>query len=527
MIRNQTKLEVPMSGKWRTLIAVSIATFMLLLDVTVVNVALPEIQTQLGASFNDLRWVIDSYALTLAATMLIFGSISDRLGRRRLFTIGLAAFSTASLACGIAWDPLSLNVFRGLQGLGGAMMLSTSLALLAGAYSGKDRHLALGIWGATTAGAVALGPLIGGALVEAFGWEAIFFVNVPIGLVTAFLTIRGVPESRDPSAKGRPDFGGLVTLSAAMTMLVVALFRGNDEGWGSALIVGMLVGAAALLAAFVAIERRARQSLLDLSLFAKPTTSGASAAILLMAFSVFAMLTYLVFYIQNGLGYDPLETGLRLLPLSLASFFAGGATARLAQRLPARGLIAAGLATAGVGLLLIRNGVTLDSGWTALIPGTVVIGIGAGLANPGIAGAALGSAPVTKSGMASGLNSTFRLLGVAVGVAALGAIVESEVTGSLLQTLGAAPAGLVDVVSTGNIGAVVANAPAGTDPQALGDAATIAFVEGFDKIALVASLVAFAGAALGLALVRSRDIENSPEMSPEPAGEVGAAPVAA
>jgi EmrB/QacA subfamily drug resistance transporter len=506
-------------AKWNTLIAVSIAAFMLLLDVTVVNVALPEIQIDLGASFNDLRWVIDAYALTLAATMLIFGSLSDRFGRRLLFVFGLAAFSIASLLCGLAWDPLSLNVFRGLQGLGGAAMLATSLALIAGAYEGRDRSTALAIWGATVAAAVAFGPLIGGLIVEGIAWEWIFFVNVPIGLVTAALVARGVPESRDASIKGLPDFAGLVTLAGSMTMLVVALFRGNDEGWGSALIVALLGGAALLLALFVAIESRVRNPLLDLSLFRKPSTLGASVAILAVAISVFAMLTYLVFYIQNALGYDALETGLRLFPLTIASFFAGAATARLAERFPVRALIVIGMVIAAGGLLLNLQ-VDVTSDWTVLLAGGILIGLGIGLVNPSVAAVALGAAPAAKSGMASGLNSTFRILGVAIGVAALGAIMESEVSSSLAASLGSAPPGLVDVASTGNLEAVAAAAPPGLETQAV-DASREAFVGGLDTLFVVAGATALAGAALALALIRGRDLEH------EPAREPLAEPVAA
>jgi EmrB/QacA subfamily drug resistance transporter len=351
-----------MNRKWTTLIAVSIATFMLLLDVTVVNVALPGIQTDLGASFDELRWVIDAYALTLAATMLIFGSISDRVGRRRVFTIGLAAFSLASLACGLAWDPLALDIFRGFQGIGGAMMLSTTLALLAAAYEGPDRTKALTVWGATTAAAVAAGPLIGGALVEAINWESIFYINVPIGLVTAFLVARGVPESSDPSATGRPDWAGLVTLAGSASLLVLALFRGNEDGWGSTAILGMFAASAALLGAFIAIESRRAQPLLDLALFLKPSTSGASLAILATAISIFSMLTFLVLYIQSVLGFDALETGLRLLPLTAASFFAAAIAGRLGAFVPVRYLIAAGLTLAGIGLLINASSRSAPSG---------------------------------------------------------------------------------------------------------------------------------------------------------------------
>ena len=517
--------EAMQRGKWTTLIAVSIAAFMLLLDVTVVNVALPAIQDDLGASFNDLRWVIDAYALTLAATMLICGSVGDRFGRRRVFVIGLAIFSLASLACGLAWNPLSLNLFRGLQGLGGAAMLATSLALIAAAYQGRDRSTALAVWGATVAGAVALGPMIGGALVDGISWEAIFFVNVPIGFVTAALVARGVPETRDPQASGRIDFAGLVTLAGSMSLLVVALFRGNDEGWGSALIVALFAGAALLLAAFIAIEARVKRPLLDLGLFRRPTTAGASIAILATATSVFAMLTFLVLYIQNVLGYDAFETGLRLLPLTVASFFAGAATARLAERFTPRILIALGLALAGAGLLLNLH-VSTTSGWTALLAGGLLIGFGIGLVNPSVAAAALGAAPVAKSGMASGLNNTFRVLGVAVGVAALGAIVESEVSASLTQSLGTAPPGLVDAVATGNIKLAVAAAPPELAGQ-VGPAAKEAFVSGLHTIFVVAAVIAFAGSVLSLLLVRDRDIEPEPVGERESRAEAGAGPLAA
>ena len=499
--------------KWSTLLAVSIGTFMLLLDVTVVNVALPRIQADLRAGFDELRWVIDAYALTLAATLLIFGSLADRFGRRRVFGIGLLGFAAASLACGLAWDPLVLDVFRGVQGLGGAAMLATSLALIAATYEGRDRNTAFGVWGATTAAAVALGPLVGGALIEVLSWEWVFFVNVPIGLATAVLVARAVPESRDPSASGRPDIPGLVTLAGSMSLLVVALFRGGEEGWGSTLILGLLGGAVALLVAFVAIEHRRTQPLLDLALFRIPSTWGASLGILLTGVSVFAMLTFLVFYIQNALGYDALATGLRLFPLTIASFFAAAIAGRLADRVPLRLLIAFGLAASGAGLLLSRQ-VEVGSDWTALLAGGVLIGIGAGTVNPSVAAAALGAVPVAKSGMASGLNGTFRILGVAVGVAALGTILQSEVSDSLAGSLPRAPEGLSEAVATGNVAAARAAAPPGLESQ-VAAAAEKAFVSGLDTVFLVAALVAFTGALLSLVLVRARDLTTvEPEAVP-------------
>jgi EmrB/QacA subfamily drug resistance transporter len=274
-------------AKWWTLIAVCIATFMLLLDITVVNVALPYIERDLGSSFEDLQWVVDAYTLTLAAFLLTAGSVADRIGRRRVFLIGLAVFTVASALCGLAGSPLMLNLARGLQGVGGSMMFATSLALLASGYSGRDRGTAIGIWGATIGGAVAVGPLIGGVLVEGIGWEAIFYVNVPIGAYAIFLTLQRVEESRDPQAGGA-DWLGTVTFSLGLFLLVFALIRGNAEDWNGG-IVACLVASAVLLVGFVVAERRVAHPMLDLTLFRKPSFGGASIAAFVLSASMFAM----------------------------------------------------------------------------------------------------------------------------------------------------------------------------------------------------------------------------------------------
>src|SRR5215212_1092525 len=244
-----------MQRKWWTLIAVSVATFMLLLDITVVNVALPVIREDLGASFDDLQWIIDAYALTLAALLLVSGSFADLIGRRRVFIIGLILFSAASFACGLAQSPLWLIVSRAVQGIGGAMLFATSLALIAQAFQGRERGTAFGIWGATIGAAVAIGPLVGGALTDSLGWEWIFFVNVPIGIAAVFVSLAKIDESSDPHPSGI-DWSGAFTFTAALFMLVLALIRGNDEGWGSTMIVALFAGAIVALAAFIAIETR-------------------------------------------------------------------------------------------------------------------------------------------------------------------------------------------------------------------------------------------------------------------------------
>src|ERR687888_1995198 len=245
-----------MERKWWTLIAVSVATFMLLLDITVVNVALPSIRDDLGASFTDLQWVVDAYALTLAALVLTAGSLADRLGRRRLFAAGLAIFSVASVLCAVAPDPTFLNLARALQGVGGAVMFAVSLALIAQEFpAGRERGMAMGLYGATIGVAVAIGPLVGGALVDSLGGESIFYLNVPVGLAATAITQLKLRESRDPDAT-RVDWAGVATFSAALFALVLALVRGNDEGWGSTLIVSLFAAASALLLAFVVVERR-------------------------------------------------------------------------------------------------------------------------------------------------------------------------------------------------------------------------------------------------------------------------------
>ena len=308
-----------MERKWWTLIAVSVAIFMLLLDITVVNVALPDIQRSLHSSFSDLQWVVNAYSLTLAAFLLTAGSLADLVGRRRVFVLGLIVFTAASAACGLSSSPLALNLFRAVQGTGGAMMFATSLALIASAFHGPERGLAFGVYGGVIGAAVAVGPVIGGVITQGIGWEWIFFVNVPIGIAAVFLTLNQVQESRDPNARG-VDWIGLVTFSGALFTFVLALIKGNEKGWGSTEIVSLLVASVLLLAIFLVAETRQQRPMLDLSLFKKPAFTGASLVALAISSSMFSMFLYLTLYIQDVLGYDPLQAGLRFLPITLISF---------------------------------------------------------------------------------------------------------------------------------------------------------------------------------------------------------------
>ncbi len=492
-----------MERKWWTLLLVSIATFMLLLDVTVVNVALPDIQRELHASLSSLQWVVDAYSLMLAAFLLTAGSLGDRLGRRRVFTIGFAIFTGASFLCGISDDPTLLNLARGLQGIGGAGMFATSLALIGQEFHGKDRATAFGVWGAVVGGAVAVGPLIGGVITENFGWEWIFFVNVPIGIVAMALTERKIvnvfAERPEPV-----DIPGLVTFSASLFLLIFGLIRGNPEGWGSAVIVACLVGAAVLMAIFVAIERRTQHPMLDLTLFRKAAFNGVSIVAFALSGGMFALFLYLTIYMQGVLDYSPLEAGLRFLPLTVLGFVVAPISGALSHRIPIRVLLGVGLGLVGVGLLLM-HGVTPSSGWTDLLFGFLIAGIGIGTTNPGIGQAAIAVVPVEKSGMGSGINTTFRQVGIATGVAGLGAVFQGQVNSKLGEMLPHAPAGLGEVVASGGSRAVAAlPLPPAIHAKAV-HAADVAFVSGFNSIILIAAILSFAGAILGFLLVRSRD----------------------
>ena len=410
-----------MARKWWTLIAVSTGVFMLLLDLTIVNVALPDIQRAFHASLSDLQWTIDAYALTLAAFLLTAGSLADLLGRRRLFAVGLALFTAGSLACGLANGASALILSRAGQGVGGAIMFATSLALIAQVFHGRDRAIAFALLGGITGIAVAIGPVLGGVLTSGLSWRWIFFVNLPIGIAAFLITLTKVDESRNPFAK-RPDVIGFLTFSSGLAALTFGLIRSNDDGWGSRIVVGSLVASAVLLVAFVAAERIQREPMFDLGLIRTPTFSGGLIAALAVNGSLFSLLTYLTLYLQRSLHLTAAQTGVRFLPLTVAIFFAAGIAGRLSERVPHRLLIAPGFLLVAAGLFLM-HGLDAASTWTHLVPGMIVAGIGAGFVNVPLAATAVGVVEPARAGMASGINTTFRQVGTATGVAVLGTVI--------------------------------------------------------------------------------------------------------
>jgi EmrB/QacA subfamily drug resistance transporter len=462
--------------KWWTLLAVCTATFMLLLDITIVNVALPAIQDALNASFSDLQWVIDAYALALATCVLTAGSLADLYGRKRLFLIGVVLFTIASAACGLANDALFLIIARGVQGIGGAIMFATALALISQVFHGRERGTAFGIWGATIGAAVAIGPLAGGALTDWLSWRWIFLVNIPIGIAAVILAMRVLDESSDPE-HSRLDPVGLVTFTIGLLCLILALIEGNQRGWTSPEIVALIVGAVVFLAVFVATQTRKRTTMVDLALFKRPAFDGAQTTAFAISASMFAMFLYLTLYLQNILGLSPLATGVRFLPLSIVSFFAAPLAGRLSGRIAIRYLLGFGLALNAVAMWLMSR-VTPSSHWTVLLPGFIIGGIGIGFVNAPLAATAVSTVRVERAGMASGINNTFRQIGIATGIAALGAIFASKV-----------------------------------DPRAFAPhpsaQASASFVHGLHDILVVGAAVAAVGALLALVLVRPQDFVAS------------------
>ena len=470
-----------MDRKWWTLVAVCVAIFMLLLDITIVNVALPAIERSLDASFTELQWVIDAYALTLATCVLTAGSVADLFGRKRVFTIGIVLFTLASALCGVANDPLFLILSRAAQGIGGSIMFATSLALLSQEFHGRERGTAFGIWGATTGAAVAIGPLAGGVLTSWLSWRWIFLVNIPIGIAAVVISVFRLRESSDPEL-GSIDPFGLVMLTGGLFSLVFALIEGNKRGWGSAFIVTFFVAAAVLLTGFVIQQARRAKPMLDVRLFRIPAFTGTQVAAFALSASIFAMFLYLTLYLQNILDYSPLQAGLRFLPISCLAFISAPISGKLSAQVPIRLLMGGGLALVAVSLWLM-TGLTPTSSWTALLPGFIIGGLGIGVVNPALATSAISTVRREQAGVGSGINATFRQVGIATGIAALGAIFQHQVTSfaSGHPQLGAAL------------------------PEA-------SFVSGLNDILWVGFGIAAVGSVLAFVLVRGKDfIASAPE----------------
>ncbi len=522
-----------MEKKWWTLVVVCAATFMLLLDVTIVIVALPAIQSGLHTGFSGVQWVVDAYALTLASVLLTAGSLADRYGRRLLFSIGLVIFTAGSLLCGLAQSSLMLIISRSAQGIGGAILFATSLALLAQSFHGKERGIAFGAWGAVTGVATGLGPVLGGVITTDISWRGIFLVNLPVGIAALAITRWHVDESKTPYA-ARPDWAGFAFLTAGLVSLVYGLIRAGEIAWRDTGVTACLVLAAVFLAAFVVAERRADHPMFDLSLFRIPTFGGGLASAFAMNGSLFAMLLYLVLYLQDDLGYSAMTTGVRLLVITAGSVVAATVAGRLSSHMPVRWLIGPGLVLVGVGLLFM-SGLDRTSSWAHLIPGFVIAGVGSGMVNPPLASTAVGVVAPQRAGMASGVNTTFRQIGIATGIAAYGSIFAASIQHNLDRALSGIPSlnghlsQLVGAVQRGDAGQAIRATPTqlrGTVVRAIESS----FTSSLDILLVASAVLALAGAVCALTLIRTRDfVASHPQPSqaqtdaraPVPAGRAG------
>ncbi|MGH3114008.1 MAG: MFS transporter [Gaiellaceae bacterium] len=412
--------------KWWTLGALAFALFMIMLDNTVVNVALPSIQRDLDIGLSELEWTVNAYALTFAVLMLSGGKLADFFGRRRVFLIGLAIFTLASLACGLATSGGTLIGARMIQGVGAAIMLPATLSIISATFPPHQRGMAIGIWAGVSAMALAIGPLIGGLITEHIDWSWIFFVNVPIGVLGIVVSALVIHESRDTSADQRLDIPGLLASAVALFALTFALIEANAYGWGDPLIVGLFVLSAVAFAAFVWLEAHQRSPMLDLSLFRSSTFAGANVVALLVTLAMFGVVFFMSIYMQNILGYSATKTGAAFLPMTVLIILIAPAAGKFSDRVGSRWLMTAGMTCLTVALIVFSR-LGLDSGFWDIAPGLLVGGLGLALVMTPMTAAALGSVPVEKSGVGSGVLNTFRQVGGALGIAVMGAIVASYI----------------------------------------------------------------------------------------------------
>ena len=456
--------------KWWTLAAVSFGLFMIMLDNTVVNVALPAIQEDLGADLSQLQWIVTGYALSFAALMLIGGKLADAYGRRLIFVAGILLFTGASLWCGLADSGEMLIAARVVQGIGAALMNPATLSIISATFPPRQRGAAIGIWAGVSALALAIGPLVGGLLTEHLSWHWIFFVNVPVGAVAIAASYLLITESRDETHESL-DLPGLGTSALGLFALTYGLIEANEYGWSSARIVGSFAVAVVALAAFVVIERRRRSPMLDLSLFRSGTYAGANIAMLLVALAMFGVFFFVSLYMQNVLGYSAVQAGAAFLPMTLIIILVAPVAGRASDRYGSRWLMTVGMVLLGVQLLYLSQ-LGPDATFWNLLPGFAVGGIGMALSMTPTAAAATRAVPVDKSGVGAAVLNAMRQVGGSLGIALMGAIVAAEASGR---------------------------------PSLDG------FMAGFEQALFVAALIAFAGSVVAFALVRQ---EPAPDVAP-------------
>ena len=493
-------------AKRRILVAASLVTALSMFDSNIVAVSLPSIARTLGADFAEIEWVISAYMLTFSALLLAAGSYADRHGRKRATLIGLAVFAVASGLCGLAQSALMLNLARALQGVGASLLVPAGLAIINHAFAAHERAKAYAFWGACLGIALTSGPIVGGVVTNLFGWRWVFLINLPICIALFVAIVAFVEESRDHEAR-HLDYAGILTFSAGLFLLIWALIDGNALGWTARPIVERLVGAAALLVAFLFVELVQKRPMVDFTLFAQPTFLGSVFAMLGYAGGAQVMIFYLPLFLQNAFDLSPAMAGLAMLPFALPMFLTPLLGAPLARRYSGRTLLTAGLMTAVIGDLLLWALAHLSLPYPAFQLGMLVAGSAAGLLNSETAKVMQGAVPAQRAGMAGGLTGTSRFVGLLVGVAALGAVLAHAASRSFIAHGVAAgldaekAAELAKHVTSGDVGGIV-----GTLPEALRASiwqiGNAAFADGFAAATLLAAAIAAAMALLTLLLVR-------------------------
>jgi EmrB/QacA subfamily drug resistance transporter len=450
--------------KWWTLAAVAFGLFMIMLDNTVVNVALPSIQRDLGADLSELQWIVTGYALTFAALMLIGGKAADAYGRRLVFVIGIAVFTLASLWCGLADSGNMLIAARVVQGAGAALMNPATLSIIAATFPPRQRGTAIGIWAGVSALALAIGPLVGGLLTEHLSWHWIFYVNIPVGALGILASFVFIDESRDETHE-RLDIPGLFTSGVGLFALTYALIEANSYGWGSARIIGSFAVAAVSLVAFVWLERTQRAPMLPLDLFRSGTYTGANVVVLLVALAMFGVFFFVSLYMQNILGYSAVQAGAAFLPMTILIILVAPIAGKTSDRVGSRSLMTIGMALLAVQLLYFSQ-LGQDATFWTLLPAMLIGGVGMSLTMTPSAAAATRNVPVDKAGVGSAVLNAFRQVGGSIGVALIGAIVAAEAGGRVTAD---------------------------------------AFMEGFETSLLVAAAIALAGSIVAFVLVRPHE----------------------
>jgi EmrB/QacA subfamily drug resistance transporter len=508
--------------RWWALGAMCFALFMIMLDNTVVNVALPSIQRSLNASTSSLEWTVNAYTLSFAVLLVTGGRLGDLFGRRKVFLAGVVIFASASAAIGFSPSDTWLVAWRAVQGVGSALMMPATLSIITNAFPPEERGKAIGTWAGVSAMALAIGPVVGGFLVESVSWQSIFFLNVPVAVGAVVISLFAVRESRDETVERSVDIPGVATLTIGLAALVLALVEGNEWGWGSARELAMFAVAAVGLTAFALVERRRESPMVDFSFFRSRTFLGANIVAFIVSFAMLAMFFFLALYMQNIRGYSPLQAGVRFLPSTLMIIVIAPLAGRLADRVGSRPLITFGLLCVS-GALFWQSHLTVSSGYGTLLPGFMLMGVGMGFVMSPMSLAAMNAVDRTKAGVASGILSMNRMVGGTFGVAILGALVatlgRSKIDELLPQASAADRARLTGSLGSGGVEHGV--------PARVIDAGQQAFVYALHYGLLLGSAVALLGALTAFVLIRKRSDELAQAQAGDVESHASASPAAA